>query len=142
MRRQNVVTFGEKGLDAAHEARYMATYQGVGYKEFRDKHSNEWITAEATGFRPVREPVIREGDDTYKPGVLLSKDDSCWVLDVAVPWETQDALSRRHADKCRKYERLKQAACKLTETKHFNTGSIVIGARGPGARRMISLLRI
>ncbi|KFD59402.1 hypothetical protein M514_28418, partial [Trichuris suis] len=218
MRRQNVFTFDEKGLHAAkearaaaHEARFLATYQGIGYKEFRDKHSNEWITgermtghnfiaaikartslvptrlqthrgradpgdqrvkcrkcgaisgaseslshisqncaftgglivrrhndvlnklidsAEASGFHPIREPVIRLGDDAYKPDLLLSKDNSCWVLDVAIPWETQDALNRRHADKCRKYERLKEAACKLTETKDFHTGAIVIGARG------------
>ncbi|KFD63011.1 hypothetical protein M514_24778 [Trichuris suis] len=51
-------------------------------------------------------------------------------LDVAIPLETQDALNRRHADKCRKYERLREAACKLTETKCLSTGAIVIGARG------------
>ncbi|KFD59149.1 hypothetical protein M514_00554, partial [Trichuris suis] len=69
-------------------------------------------------------------EETFKPDLLLTKGDSCWVLDVAVPWETTDSLNRRHVEKCRKYERLKEAVCKLTGAKVFGTGAVVVGARG------------
>ncbi|KFD60206.1 hypothetical protein M514_27622 [Trichuris suis] len=218
MRRQGVQTFDQAGIHAAkisraaaREDRFMASYQGAGYKEFRDWRSNGWITgegmtghsfiaavkvrtslvptrlqtlrgraepgdqrvlcrkcgavsgapesvvhisqncaftggliirrhndimeklmqsAEASGFHLVHEPVIRLGEETFKPDLLLTKEDFCWVLDVAVTWESNDSLNRRHAEKCRKYERLKEAACKLTGGKDFGTGAVVIGARG------------
>ncbi|KFD58328.1 hypothetical protein M513_00554 [Trichuris suis] len=33
-------------------------------------------------------------------------------------------------EKCRKYERLREAACKLTRAKTFGTGAVVVGAWG------------
>ncbi|CDW59195.1 Reverse transcriptase [Trichuris trichiura] len=200
---------------AAREAKFMATYQGTGYKEFCDWRSNGWIagegmtghnfiaalkvrtslvptrlralksrpelgdrrvlcrkcgvvsgapeslshisqncaftgrlivlrhngilnklmqSVEASGFHLVHEPVIWLEGETFKPYLLFTRDDSCWVVNVAIPWETTVSVNRCHAEKCRKYERFKRAGLKLTGAKSFGAGAVVIGAQGGWCR--------
>ncbi|KFD64049.1 hypothetical protein M514_23759 [Trichuris suis] len=91
--------------------------------------------AEASGFERVLEPVLGHQGQTDKPDLVLSKNDKSWVLDVAVPWESNDPLDRWHTYKCRKYCCLGEEVRSLTGTKFFGTSAIVIGARGAWSRQ-------
>uniref|UniRef100_A0A5S6Q9G0 Reverse transcriptase zinc-binding domain-containing protein n=1 Tax=Trichuris muris TaxID=70415 RepID=A0A5S6Q9G0_TRIMR len=86
--------------------------------------------AEASGFTVTVEPTLRHDDQAFKPGLIAVKGGKAWALDVAVPFESNDALARRHAEKCRKYSCLAGPVLKLTGANVYATGSIVIGARG------------
>uniref|UniRef100_A0A5S6Q1M1 Reverse transcriptase domain-containing protein n=1 Tax=Trichuris muris TaxID=70415 RepID=A0A5S6Q1M1_TRIMR len=86
--------------------------------------------AEASGFTVTVEPTLRHEDQAFKPDLIAVKGDKAWALDVAIPFETTDALARRHVEKCRKYACLGGPVLKLTGAKVYKTGSIVIGARG------------
>ncbi|KFD59982.1 hypothetical protein M514_27830 [Trichuris suis] len=86
--------------------------------------------AEAEGFQCVIEPILRQDDITLKPDLILSKNSKTWTLDVAIPWEGNEPLNKRHAEKCRKYANLSVAVERFTGTKEFESEAIVIGARG------------
>uniref|UniRef100_A0A5S6QMI6 Reverse transcriptase domain-containing protein n=1 Tax=Trichuris muris TaxID=70415 RepID=A0A5S6QMI6_TRIMR len=223
MARRSVASFDANRIHEAkmemasrHAARFLATYQGCGYQEFKDKHSNKWIVgdgmtghcfiaaikvrtslvptriqslrgradpgdrrllcrrcgpvsnasetlihisqrcalthgliirrhntimqklasiAKASGFQVICEPVLRHQEQVYKPDLLLTRENTSWVIDIAIPWETNDSLNRRHTEKCRKYECLSEPVLKLKWASVFKTGAIVIGARGAWCSR-------
>uniref|UniRef100_A0A5S6QFD0 Uncharacterized protein n=1 Tax=Trichuris muris TaxID=70415 RepID=A0A5S6QFD0_TRIMR len=97
--------------------------------------------AEASGFTVTVEPTLRHDDQVYKPDLIAVKGGKAWVLDVAIPFESNDALARRYAEKCRKYTCLADPVLKLTGAKEFGTGSIVIGARGAWCSRNAGTLK-
>uniref|UniRef100_A0A5S6QGX2 Reverse transcriptase zinc-binding domain-containing protein n=1 Tax=Trichuris muris TaxID=70415 RepID=A0A5S6QGX2_TRIMR len=86
--------------------------------------------AKDAGYDCLREPILRCEGQTWKPDLVLYKGESSFIVDVAVPYESKEPVMRRHHEKCRKYERLKETVCDLTKTKNCDTGAIVIGARG------------
>uniref|UniRef100_A0A5S6R5R9 Reverse transcriptase domain-containing protein n=1 Tax=Trichuris muris TaxID=70415 RepID=A0A5S6R5R9_TRIMR len=83
--------------------------------------------AEASGFRVVAEPILRVGDRVYQPDLLLTKGQSAWVLDVAIPWEGNTPLVQRYDEKVRKYACLKEAVLKLTGTVNYAAEALVDG---------------
>ncbi|KFD60223.1 hypothetical protein M514_27593 [Trichuris suis] len=58
---------------------------------------------QAHGYDCITELILRNEDSVYKPDILATKDGTSWILDVAIPYETNDSLARRYAEKCRKY---------------------------------------
>ncbi|KFD59981.1 hypothetical protein M514_22898 [Trichuris suis] len=72
------------------------------------------MLAEAAGFQCVIKPVIWHNDTTLKTDLVLSKNSKSWILDVAIPWENNEPLDRRHTEKCRKYANLSVAVGRLT----------------------------
>ncbi|KFD71460.1 hypothetical protein M514_16392 [Trichuris suis] len=74
-------------------------------------------------FQCTTEPTIRMNDQTYKPDLVLSKNNCCWTIDVSIPWESRDPLDRRHTQKCQKYRCFADPVKKLTNTTEFCTGA-------------------
>uniref|UniRef100_A0A5S6Q124 Reverse transcriptase zinc-binding domain-containing protein n=1 Tax=Trichuris muris TaxID=70415 RepID=A0A5S6Q124_TRIMR len=97
--------------------------------------------AEESGFAITVEPTLRHDGLTYKPDLIAVKGGKVWALDVAIPFESSDALARRHAEKCRKYQPLADLVRTITGAKEYGTGSIVIGARGAWCSRNDDTLR-
>uniref|UniRef100_A0A5S6QG21 Reverse transcriptase domain-containing protein n=1 Tax=Trichuris muris TaxID=70415 RepID=A0A5S6QG21_TRIMR len=143
--RRSISDFTERGIRNAgmaileyHRARFTATYQGSGHHEFAEACSNLWIDGErmtgrsyiASRFMVTVEPTLRHDDQVFKPDLIAVKGGKAWALDVVIPFESNDTLARRHAEKCRKCACLAEPVLKLTGANVYTTGSIVIGARG------------
>ncbi|KFD49609.1 hypothetical protein M514_09552 [Trichuris suis] len=77
-----------------------------------------------------RDLSLLQDDSTLKPDLVLPKGTKSWILDVAIPWESNESLDRTPAEKCRKRASLIMAVGRLTGATEFVSGMIVIGTRG------------
>ncbi|KFD68800.1 hypothetical protein M514_19041 [Trichuris suis] len=89
---------------------------------------------ESAGSNCVTESLLKVGDATYKPDLVISKEGKCWTMDISIPYENKDSLAKCHKEKCQKYLSLSEAARELTRATEFSTLAFVIGERGAWCR--------
>ncbi|KRZ82817.1 Retrovirus-related Pol polyprotein from type-1 retrotransposable element [Trichinella sp. T8] len=93
------------------------------------------VTLQDTGRQPQMshrmhaETAIKSGDDVYKPDLILIKDDTAHIIDVAVPWEKGTNMHERHEPKSTKYAQLTEDVKALFGVHKCTEEVIVIGAR-------------
>ncbi|KRX33447.1 Retrovirus-related Pol polyprotein from type-2 retrotransposable element R2DM, partial [Trichinella murrelli] len=84
--------------------------------------------AKREGFAVHVEPAIKSGDAVYKPDLVLVKDDTAHILDVAAPWEKGTTMHEKHERKISKYTVLTEDVKALFDVQTCTVGAIIIGA--------------
>ncbi|KRX71275.1 Retrovirus-related Pol polyprotein from type-1 retrotransposable element [Trichinella sp. T6] len=85
--------------------------------------------AKREGFAVHVEPAIKSEDAVYKPDLVLVKDNTAHILDVAVPWEKGTTMHEKHERKISKYTILTKDVKALFDVQTYTVGAIIIGAR-------------
>ncbi|KFD64835.1 hypothetical protein M514_22948 [Trichuris suis] len=114
----------------AHISQTCAFTQGLIMRRHDAVANKLAALAERSGYECLKEPTLRYDGQTFKPDLVISSDDTSWIIDVAIPYEGREPLARRHQEKCWKYRPLCGVVKELTKTSKCGTGAIVIGARG------------
>ncbi|KRY43805.1 Retrovirus-related Pol polyprotein from type-1 retrotransposable element [Trichinella britovi] len=100
-----------------------------GYRETAADVSQKCLVTQALIIQRHNKIVRLSGDDVYKPDLILIKDDTAHIIDVAVPWEKGTNMHERHERKTTKYAQLTEDVKALFGVQNCTEGVIVIGAR-------------
>ncbi|KRY06088.1 hypothetical protein T01_15180, partial [Trichinella spiralis] len=80
--------------------------------------------AKDEGFAVHVETAIRSGEEVYKPDLILIKDDTAHIIEVAVPWEKGTNMHETHERKTKKYAQLVEDVKALFGVQNCTIGAL------------------